>query len=140
MTADDPEARRETIRRLFAAISAGDFHAAVALYTDDAPTYSFPRALGLEPCTGKAAIRWLYEQMAARFMRPLAFVPRHIVVEGNVGVIEWEHTATTRAGNVYANSGAHVIEFAADGRIRHVRAYMDSAPVVRLNQLERGTA
>jgi ketosteroid isomerase-like protein len=117
VTTDGPEARRATIRRLFAAISAGDFDAAVALYANDAPTYAFPPALGLAPCVGKAAIRRLYEQMAARFVRPLQFVPRHIVVEGDVGVIEWEHTATTRAGS----------------------AYMDSAPVTRLNQLERGT-
>ena len=131
--------RREIIRRLFAALSAGDFDTALALYTDDAPTYSFPHALGLEPCVGKAAIRRLYEQMAARFVRPLAFVPRHIVVEGNLGVIEWEHSATTRAGNHYANDGVHVVEFGPDERIRHVRAYLDSAPVLRLNQIERGT-
>jgi ketosteroid isomerase-like protein len=53
-------------------------------------------------------------------------------------VIEWEHSATTRAGNHYTNGGVHVVEFAPDGRIRHVRAYLDSAPILRLNQRERG--
>ena len=138
MTGSEVEARRETIRRLFAAVSAGDFAGAVALFTDDHPTYSFPRALGRDPCRGKAAIRALYEQMAARFTAPLQFVPRHILVEGNLGVIEWDHSATTRAGNAYANSGVHVIEFAPDGRIQHVRGYLDSAPLTRLNQIEAG--
>ena len=136
---DSAEARRATIRSLFAAISAGDLDTAVSLYTDDGPTYSFPRALGVEPCTGKAAIRRLYQQMCARFRAPLQFVPRHIVVEGNIGVIEWDHTATTIAGNAYENSGVHVVEFTPDGLIQHVRGYLDASPILRLNQLERGT-
>lgn len=139
MTPADVEARRATIQRLFAAISAGDFASAVSLFSDDEPTYSFPRALGHDPCRGKAAIHALYERMAARFERPLQFVVRHIVVEGNLAVIEWDHSATTRAGNAYANSGVHVIEFAADGRIQHIRGYLDSAPMTTLNLMERGS-
>lgn len=131
------EARRAAIGRLFAALSAGDLDTALSLYTDDRPTYSFPPALGLQPCTGKGAIRALYEQMCARFRAPLAFVPRHIMVEGDVGVIEWDHTATTLAGNFYENSGVHVVEFTPAGLIQHVRGYLDTAPIQRLNQLER---
>ena len=138
MTPEEVESRRATIRRLFGAVSAGDFAGAVALFSDDEPTYSFPRALGRDPCRGKEAIRALYEQMSARFVAPLQFVPREVLIEGNLGMIEWDHSATTRAGNAYRNSGVHVIEFAPDGRIQHVRAYLDSSPLTRLNPLEAG--
>lgn len=132
------DGKRETIRSLFAAASAGQFDTALAFYTDDRPTYSFPRADGTETCCGKEAIRAFYKSVRARYSSALVFVPRTIIVEGNVGVIEWDQSATTPRGEPYTNSGMHIFEFTADGLIQHARSYLDTAPLTRMLRAARG--
>jgi ketosteroid isomerase-like protein len=123
------EGKRETIRRLFAAMSGGNLKAALAFYTDDRPTYSFPRGNVRETCCGKAAMRTLFRRVRTRYRSALVFVPRAIIVEGNIGFIEWDQSALTAGGKPYTNSGVHVIEFTADGLIQHARSYLDTGPL-----------
>lgn len=123
------EGKRETIRHLFAAVSAGNLKVAISFCTDERPTYSFPRGNVRETCCGKAAMRNLFRRVRTRYSSALVFVPHTIIIEGNVGVIEWDQSALTAGGEPYTNSGVHVIEFTADGLIQHARSYLDTAPL-----------
>ena len=121
--------KREKIRQLFKAISAGDFDACMLNYSEDNPTYDFPIALGAPAVVGKDNIRALYESMAETFQEPLQFTPLKIVEEDNVGIIEWEHEALTAKGSAYKNRGVHIITFNDDELIINVCTYFDTAPL-----------
>ena len=63
--------------------------------------------------------------------RKILFKVQHILVDDNVAVIEMQSEAVAKNGETFNNAYCWVVTF-ADGKIRKVRAYVDSASVAKL--------
>ena len=134
----------ELLRRYQDAMLAFDADALADLYAADA-THVFPfMAPGHPPCyQDRESLREGYRRLWAGRqveLSDLRDVARHHDDATGTVISEWNARATTRAGTTFQLAGVLAIT-ARDGRIAHVRDYMDALGVaVATNRLEALTA
>src|SRR5262249_22601955 len=81
---------------------------------------------------GKADVRErLLKPLYAQFTAPTNITPSRFIAEGDFVVVECKGEATTVSGERYANTSCLVIRV-ADGKLRELTEYMDTALVDRV--------
>jgi ketosteroid isomerase-like protein len=81
---------------------------------------------------GKAEIRErLLKPLYAQFTAPSSIIATRILADGDFVVMECQGDAMTISGERYANTYCFVIRM-ADGRMREITEYMDTALVERV--------
>jgi ketosteroid isomerase-like protein len=87
---------------------------------------------------GKAEVRErLLKPLYAQFVAPTRITPTRILADGDHVVVQCDGDATTVAGERYANTYCFVIRI-ADGQLRELTEYMDTALVDRVLQPPQG--
>jgi ketosteroid isomerase-like protein len=125
-------ARHQT-RRVFDALSRGDYETALARVTDDVEH----RFAGEHPLSGERhdrdALRAWFERLYRLFPR-LHFVVHDVVASGPpwriTVTVEWSADVTPAHGAPYRSRGAHVVRVRR-GRVAQLHAYEDSQAVFR---------
>jgi ketosteroid isomerase-like protein len=104
------EDTRRVVDALYDAFLAGDADGMIALMADDVEV----RFLGQGTFHGVPAVR-RFLAFAGPLLRDLDFRIRAKIVDGDVGCVLWDETATTSDGKPWENHGVDVI------RVRHGR-------------------
>jgi ketosteroid isomerase-like protein len=96
---------RTVVEELYRAYLAGDPQGMLATMSDDVHV----RFLGIVDVRGIDEARRFFLANTAKLV-DLDFQIRQLVVDGHHAAAIWEETATTRAGEPYANHGVDVFE------------------------------
>ncbi len=109
MPADDDT--RRTVEALYAAFLAGDGEGMIATMADDVEV----TFLGQGTFHGIPAVR-RFMTFSAGLLEDVEFDIHTLIVDGEVAAAVWSETATTAAGEPWANHGVDVIRV-RDGRV-----------------------
>jgi ketosteroid isomerase-like protein len=102
---------RAIVDRLYEAFLAGDGEGMLALMADDVEV----RFLGQGTFRGIDETR-RFMTFAAALLEEVDFRTKKVIIDGDVGCVLWEETATTADGHPWENHGVDVIR-ARGGRI-----------------------
>jgi uncharacterized protein len=130
------EDNKAVVRAYYAAVTAGRRDEADALLADDATWWvaGRPEHFALAGLRDKAAHqRMLAERVAPHLSRGVSISLTGITAEGDRVAVEMENRARTRDGRLYANQ-FHVLFVVREGRIHHVREYLDTQHAADLLQ------
>jgi ketosteroid isomerase-like protein len=121
---------QQLLERAFAAFAEGDAAPFFACLADDVAwtiTGSTPFS---RTYVGKEVVQeQLRGPLAARLATPLRLVAHRVLAAGDHVVVESRGHAQTRSGEAYANAYCMVFRL-ADGRVRELTEYMDTAHVL----------
>jgi ketosteroid isomerase-like protein len=122
---DIEEATRRAVEALYRAYLAGDPDGMLATMADDVHV----RFLGMVDFTGIEEARRFFHANTAKLI-DLDFRIRKLIVDGHHAAAVWSETATTPAGEPYANHGVDVFEV-RDGMVVAVHENNDVTVVRR---------
>ena len=129
MTVTDNKALIQDIMDARARRDAGPFNAAMA---DDFVWRITGSTAWSGEYVGKAdVLERLIKPLRGQFTAPNSLTLSRIIAEGDYVVAECRGNATTLAGELYANTYCFVIRV-ADGKLRELTEYMDTALVERV--------
>lgn len=125
----DANQNKQAMQRAFAGLAEGDGSALVALMSDDfAWTIAGVATRWAGTWTGKRVVREellaaLFEQFADQYRN----TPVSFTAEADRVVVECRGHVTTKRGRRYDNQYCYVCRFDADGRLRSLVEYADTA-------------
>jgi steroid delta-isomerase len=121
-----PDEVRRAVERYYAAVSARDIDAVVAMFAPDAVMRD---PVGTPPATDAAARRQRYDGIALAF-EAFAITPDRIVVTGDEAAAGWAAAGKARTGRAVTFDGISTFVFDADGRISAMSAYWDVSAII----------
>jgi ketosteroid isomerase-like protein len=124
--------KKALVQKIMEARSRRDHEPFVAAMADDFVWRIIGSTAWSGEYTGKADVRErLLNPLYAQFVAPSRITAKRILADGDYVVVQCEGDATTVSGERYANSYCFVIRI-ADGRLRELTEYMDTALVDRV--------
>jgi hypothetical protein len=115
------DAFADWLRRYGEAWIAGDPHAALRLFTDDAAYHEKPFEA---PMRGHEAIRRYWTEGAQDGQRDVSFAAQPIGIDGDTGHARWQATfVRVPTASFVELDGVLAASFAADGRCREFREW-----------------
>ena len=118
----------EMLRRGYEAFGRGDIDGVAGDFTDDVE-FVGPNSRAGGPVQGKAAVAGLLTGMGERW-EGLTWVPEEFIREGDVIVVLGQMEGTARATGTAARIPFAHVWRVSGGKVRHGRAYTDTAAVV----------
>lgn len=140
MIATTTQETRQLIARFLEAHERGDAQAILPLLTQDA-TWHLPPSAGVGPFTGAERVSAALAGSAADNWLDVSTIKRHVtqvVVDGDTAVALESKTATTHAGEYYANDYCWVYT-CRGGLISQIRNFTDTLHADRLFGLDNKT-
>lgn len=127
MADETRESPKAIVTRFLEVFSTGDVHRILEGLTDDATWWVSGRLDGLSGLYTKAQLAPLLDGATKLYETgAMRIVPVAMIAEGERVAVEAESYAKLKNGKVYNNRYHFVFEL-ADGKLRHVREYMDTA-------------
>jgi steroid delta-isomerase len=121
-----PGETRASVEAYYAAVSAGDIDAAVAMFADDAVMRD---PVGMPPATDAASRRQRYDGIALAF-ETFAITPRQVVASPGEAGARWTAAGKSRSGRDVTFDGISTFVFDEHGRIAQMSAYWDVSAIV----------
>jgi ketosteroid isomerase-like protein len=129
-----PTENKAIVQKIMEARSRRDHAPFVAAMADDFIWRIMGSTAWSGEYVGKAEVRErLLKPLYAQFMAPSRITPTRILADDDHVVVQCHGDATTVSGERYANSYCFVIRM-ADGQLRELTEYMDTALVERVLQ------
>jgi ketosteroid isomerase-like protein len=129
-----PTENKAIVQKIMEARSRHDHAPFVAAMADDFIWRIMGSTAWSGEYVGKAEVRErLLKPLYAQFMAPSRITPTRILADDDYVVVQCHGDATTVSGERYANSYCFVIRM-ADGQLRELTEYMDTALVERVLQ------
>ncbi|HYM16911.1 MAG TPA: nuclear transport factor 2 family protein [Dehalococcoidia bacterium] len=126
MPAPSGDAVRAAVAAYYAAVSAGEIEAAVAMFAADARMLD---PVGAPAAENAEQRRQRYAGISAMF-ETFRVEPSFVAVCGAEAAARWSAVGRTRAGRDVTFDGISTFVFDADGRIAAMSAYWEMAAVV----------
>ncbi len=120
----------QAVAEYFAAIRAMDVDRWVSLFAEDAVSHD---PVGAPPLTSQAARREFFNGILAAFEK-IGLMEDHVYLAKNSAAVKWTGNAVARNGKSITFEGVDVIDCNEGGKIIHVRAFWDPAPVMAITQ------
>jgi uncharacterized protein (TIGR02246 family) len=117
----------EIVRRLFAAFSAGDMDAFMALLADDAVVQTDPSFPEGGTLVGRAAIRRFHEGLHEGWRGGGEVVAKDVRTAGDRVLASYDWTAIGEASGIETSSQWYLVFWLPDGRIARFRYFRDHA-------------
>lgn len=121
-----PEETRAAVEAYYAAVTAGDIDAAVAMFADGAVMRD---PVGMPPATDATARRQRYDGIALAF-ETFAITPEQIVASPGEAGAHWTARGTSRTGRDVTFDGISTFVFDEHGRIAQMSAYWDVSAIM----------
>jgi ketosteroid isomerase-like protein len=129
-----PTENKAIVQKIMEARSRRDHAPFVAAMADDFIWRIMGSTAWSGEYVGKAEVRErLLKPLYAQFIAPSRITPTRILADDDHVVVQCHGDATTVSGERYANSYCFVIRM-ADGQLRELTEYMDTALVERVLQ------
>lgn len=123
---------KQLVTRIFDELAKGNGEPFVEAWSDDLSWTVMGTTPWSRTYRGKeAVIKELVEPLFAQFTDTLTTTARRVIADGEYVVVEARGQATTRAGEAYNNRYCFVLRM-ADGKIRAITEYLDTALVERV--------
>jgi len=120
-----PEDVRAAVERYYAAISARDIDAVIAMFAPDAVMRD---PVGMPPATNARTRRDRYDGIALAF-EMFAITPDRVVAVADEAAASWSAAGRARNGRDVTFDGISTFGFDADGRITHMSAYWEVSAI-----------
>ncbi len=118
---------KEVVQRYYDALQSGDFDTAIGLFADDVSWWVLPSSPMAGLYEGKPAVLEMFSRATGLYAanEPLRIEILHLTAEEDRCAAEIRIRARTARGDDYENY-YHFLFFVRDGRIVHVREYVDT--------------
>ena len=120
----------QAVAEYFAALRAMNVDRWVSLFAEDAVNHD---PVGAPPLTSQSARRDFFNGILAAFEK-VGLTEDHVYIAGNSAAVKWTGNGVARNGKSITFEGVDVIDCNQDGKIIHVRAFWDPAPVMAITQ------
>ena len=129
----EPDPTKDAVRRAWSAFATRDAAQVESAFTEDArwlppPGNATAVAVGhddVQELDRAAIARFFVHEFPKLFVANAESIPRRLVAEGNVAVLETTFKAKVANGRDYENDYCFVLEV-REGRIHRMREYMDT--------------